>query len=145
MDAADREPPPALTGLLETALYVADLDRSRDFYQRVFGFDALRQDHRFCALSAGGREVLLLFRLSASDQPSRTPGGTIPAHGGQGRLHLAFAIPADALAEWEARLARLHVAVESRVRASRGGTSLYFRDPDDHLVELATPGLWATY
>jgi hypothetical protein len=28
---------------------------------------------------------------------------------------------------------------------ARGGTSLYFRDPDDHFVELATPGLWSIY
>jgi len=34
-------------------------------------------------------------------------------------------------------------SVESRVRAERGATCLYLRDPDGHLVELATPGLWA--
>ena len=27
----------------------------------------------------------------------------------------------------------------------RGGTSLYFNDPDGNVVELATPGLWANY
>jgi catechol 2,3-dioxygenase-like lactoylglutathione lyase family enzyme len=27
----------------------------------------------------------------------------------------------------------------------RGGRSVYFRDPDGHSVELATPGLWETY
>jgi len=27
----------------------------------------------------------------------------------------------------------------------RGGHSIYFRDPDGHLLELATPGLWAIY
>ena len=26
-----------------------------------------------------------------------------------------------------------------------GGTSLYFRDPDGHSVEIATPGVWETY
>ncbi len=26
-----------------------------------------------------------------------------------------------------------------------GGTSLYFRDPDGHLLELVTPGIWSIY
>ncbi|MDF2970539.1 MAG: glyoxalase, partial [Microvirga sp.] len=37
------------------------------------------------------------------------------------------------------------IPIESRVTWPRGGTSLYFRDPDGHVLELATPGLWATY
>ena len=36
----------------------------------------------------------------------------------------------------------LGIAVEGRTTWSRGGISIYFRDPDGHLVELATPGLW---
>jgi catechol 2,3-dioxygenase-like lactoylglutathione lyase family enzyme len=35
--------------------------------------------------------------------------------------------------------------VESRVTWLRGGTSLYFRDPDGHSLEVATPGLWPNY
>jgi catechol 2,3-dioxygenase-like lactoylglutathione lyase family enzyme len=34
---------------------------------------------------------------------------------------------------------------EGACHEMRGGTSLYFRDPDGHLVELATPGLWSIY
>jgi hypothetical protein len=28
---------------------------------------------------------------------------------------------------------------------ARGGRSLFFRDPDNHLLELMTPGNWTTY
>ena len=52
---------------------------------------------------------------------------------------------ADELAEWEARLAAHGIAIEGRTKWSRGGESIYFRDPDGHLLELATPGLWAIY
>ena len=34
------------------------------------------------------------------------------------------------------------IAIESRVDWPQGGASLYFRDPDRLLVELATPGIW---
>ena len=37
------------------------------------------------------------------------------------------------------------VAIEGRNDWSRGGRSIYFRDPDRHLLELATPGLWSVY
>ena len=133
---------PGLTGILETALYVADLDASRRFYERLFELTALDRDERFCAYELPGRQVLLLFRRGATAEPVKLPTGVIPSHDGSGRLHVAFSIAAEALPEWEARLAGEGVALESRVRWPRGGTSLYFRDPDGHLVELATPGLW---
>jgi hypothetical protein len=37
------------------------------------------------------------------------------------------------------------VKIEGVVRWKRGGTSLFFRDLDDHLIELITPGLWSFY
>ena len=58
---------------------------------------------------------------------------------------MAFAIAADALGEWEQHLARHGIAIEGRTDWPRGGRSIYFRDPDRHLLELATPGLWAIY
>jgi catechol 2,3-dioxygenase-like lactoylglutathione lyase family enzyme len=136
---------PALQGVLETSLYVSDLERSREFYTRLFDFPILIQDDRFCALGVCGRQVLLLFRKEASVQPLTTRGGTIPPHGGDGQLHLAFAIGRDEFDAWERRLSTQEMQVESRVAWNRGGKSLYFRDPDGHLVELATPGVWAIY
>ena len=136
---------PPVTGILESSLYVASLERAREFYQSLFGFEQLFRDERLCALSVGDRNVLLLFAKGASAHENTVPGGTIPGHGGDGRLHVAFSIPADALRAWEERLAGRDIAVEGRVEAPRGGTSLYIRDPDGHLVEIATPGLWTIY
>jgi catechol 2,3-dioxygenase-like lactoylglutathione lyase family enzyme len=58
---------------------------------------------------------------------------------------VAFAVSAEDLPAWEERLVERGVAIEGRTRWQRGGESIYFRDPDGHLLELATPGLWATY
>ena len=60
-------------------------------------------------------------------------------------LFLAFAVSAQELEPWERWLEQHHVVIESRVRWERGGQSIYFRDPDGHLLELVTPGCWAIY
>lgn len=103
------------------------------------------QDDRLVALDAGQGTVLLLFREKASLSGAMLPNGHIPPHDGAGPVHLALAIPADELSSWETHLAAAGVVIESRVHWDRGGTSLYFRDPDGHSVELATPGVWPTY
>ncbi len=136
---------PSLSGVLETALYVEDLERSIRFYKTIFGFETLQGDERFCALSVNGRQVLLLFRKGGTTAPVETPGGTIPPHDGDGHLHFAFSIAASERKKWEDWLSEKGVPVESRVLWPRGGQSFYFRDPDGHLVELATPGLWSIY
>jgi catechol 2,3-dioxygenase-like lactoylglutathione lyase family enzyme len=136
---------PTLNAVLETALYVDDLAHAKDFYESRMGLSLLRADNRMCAFDVGGRNVLLLFHRGASAQTTTVPGGTIPPHDGQGPLHIAFAIAADELSAWEEKLEKAGIAIEGRTTWQRGGTSLYFRDPDGHLLELATPGLWQTY
>ena len=136
---------PKLNALLETALYVADLERSVAFYKKIFEFETLSSSQRLCALNISNRQVLLLFLKGASTVATVTSGGIIPPTDGDGQLHLAFAITADELEKWESWLAENDVQVESEVKWERGGTSLYFRDPDKHLLELVTPGLWRIY
>jgi catechol 2,3-dioxygenase-like lactoylglutathione lyase family enzyme len=136
---------PALSGILETALHVADLERSARFYEEVMGLERLEGDARFRAYSVAGRDVLLLFRQGGTLEPLELPGGVIPPHDGSGRLHLAFAVEAVELPAWEERLKLHGVAIESRVRWPRGGVSLFFRDPNENLLELATRGTWAIY
>jgi catechol 2,3-dioxygenase-like lactoylglutathione lyase family enzyme len=131
-----------VVGILETALYVSDLQRSRAFYENVMGFECFLHDERMCALGVPGRGVLLLFRRHGSAEPSHVPWGTIPPHDGAGTLHLAFAIGANDIPAWQAHLKTEGIVIESQITWPRGGTSLYFRDPDNHSVEVATPGLW---
>ncbi|HTH99695.1 MAG TPA: VOC family protein [Acidisoma sp.] len=134
--------PPSVSRFLECALYVADLDCAQVFYERVFGFAVMFRDPRMAALDVPGRQALLLFRIGASDLPSETPFGIVPGHGARGVQHLCFAIPPEGIPDWEAHLAGLAIPIESRVHWAGGGTSLYFRDPDGHSLEVATPGLW---
>lgn len=136
---------PAITRVLETALYVDDVPRVVAFYRDVLGLRALDEGARLVPMDAGQGTVLLIFRSGATLTPADTPGGRIPPHDGHGPAHVAFAVSAEALPEWERRLAEHGVLIESRVQWPRGGHSIYFRDPAGHSVELATPGTWATY
>ena len=138
-------PTPSIERILETALYVDDQQAARRFYVDLLGCTPLLEIPRMLALDVAGRSVLLLFQRGATLEPLASEGGVIPPHGGVGQQHLAFAIPADAIDAWTARLEKAGVAIESQVRWARGGTSLYVRDPDGHSVELATPGVWRTY
>jgi catechol 2,3-dioxygenase-like lactoylglutathione lyase family enzyme len=142
----------SVSRLLETALYVDDVARSCEFYQRVLGLRPLSgvttkegATRAFQPLNVPGGQVLLLFLKGSTTTTAVLPGGTIPPHDGNGRLHLAFAISGDDLDAWRKCLQSHGVSIEGEVKWPRGGTSLYFRDPDGHLVELATPGLWSTY
>jgi catechol 2,3-dioxygenase-like lactoylglutathione lyase family enzyme len=130
---------PKTDGILESSLYVSDVPRSVRFYQETFGFSVISEfGERGCAMHAGTRQVLLLFKKGAS-RAIASP------HGGDGELHLAFAIPSDELRNWESLLQERGIAVEEKRRWESGGWSLYFRDPDRHLLELATPGTWSVY
>ena len=138
---------PKLDGILETAIHTEDMARSRAFYEGVLGLALINNDNRLTAYAVAGRDVLLVFRKGTTGQTVALPSGTIPGHGGDGALHVAFAIGKEELDRWEAHLASRGVVIEARndYDWERGGRRIYFRDPDGHLLELATPGLWSVY
>ena len=136
---------PPITRVLETALYVDDVAGIVAFYRDVLGLHPLDEGSRLVPMHAGGGTVVLIFKRGATIDGLETPGGRIPPHDGTGPVHLAFAVPAESLAEWERRLVEHGVAIESHVQWPRGGRSIYFRDPAGHSVELATPGTWDVY
>jgi catechol 2,3-dioxygenase-like lactoylglutathione lyase family enzyme len=131
--------PPLSKGILESSLYVDDIARSIRFYQDIFGFFVIKDfRERGCALHDGNRRVLLLFKKGAS-RDIQSP------HDGDGELHIAFAIDASELNNWESWLQQKGIAIEEKRTWEQGGQSLYFRDPDRHLLEVVTPGTWSVY
>src|SRR6476620_9587826 len=100
--------PPRVNGILETSLYVESAARSAEFYQRVFGFEVISLDPverlddatRLCALRAGDRDVLLLFKKEATASTDFT-----------GSIHMALGIARLDLAAWEEWLAEQGIPI----------------------------------
>src|SRR5580658_6582598 len=131
---------PHVNGILETSLYVESAARLAEFYHRVFGFEPLEcgeplnDETRLCPMRAGDRSVLLLFKRGAT-----------PDTAASGAIHIAFGIARSDLTIWERWLGEQGISIEVRKTWKYGGEALYFRDPDGHLLEVVTPGVWSIY
>jgi catechol 2,3-dioxygenase-like lactoylglutathione lyase family enzyme len=136
-------PPPPLTAILETALYVDDLVKAREFYCDVLGLEVLTEvegRHVFFRLQ---NSMLLLFDPIVSGEASDAPPSPqVPPHGASGSGHLCFAVNRDALGAWRDALAGSGVKIETEVNWPNGARSIYFRDPSGNSLEMAEPGLW---
>jgi catechol 2,3-dioxygenase-like lactoylglutathione lyase family enzyme len=133
---------PGVVGILETSLYVANVQSSVTFYQSLFDFPVLLNLERIASLRVNEGQVLLLFKQGASTGSMTSSEGTLPPHDGTGQNHMAFSIPKADFDDWQTRLGAHNIAIESIINWDSGSRSLYFRDPDGHLLELATPGIW---
>lgn len=122
--------------VLETCLYVSDLQQAEAFYVGVLGFAVQgRVPGRHLFLYAGDA-MLLLF----DPEVSATSGST-PPHAGTSGAHVCFEIDPTEQASWQDRLAKAGVSV-TRYRWGERGESLYFHDPSGNLLELAPAGIW---
>lgn len=137
---------PPINGVIESVLYADDLLRGAAFYRDIMGLKRIAGDsERFQVFASGAGQVLILFKRGGTLEPTQVTGGTIPPHDGKGPHHIAFAISDADYDPWRKHLEQSSVAIESETRWPRGGRSLYFRDRDNHLLELVTPGIWSVY
>jgi catechol 2,3-dioxygenase-like lactoylglutathione lyase family enzyme len=133
-------PPKAI---LETSLYVADVERAVVFYQDVLGLRKIDDGYfaggRGAALQVGsGPSVLLLFRADLT-----RAGGILPPHGARGAGHIAFRVEQEELPSWRERLQKHGVSIEKEFSFDNKPPSIYFRDPDQNLLELAVASIWS--
>ena len=128
--------PPRITGILETVLYVADVDRAERFYRDVMGLTQIGKEpgrHVFFRVGSG---VLLLFRAQTTRQ-----SGSLPPHGADGEIHVCFTTSPAEYEVWKRRIQKHGIAILQETEWAQG-RSFYFRDPDGNLLELANADIW---
>jgi catechol 2,3-dioxygenase-like lactoylglutathione lyase family enzyme len=127
-----------IQAIIETAIYVDDLDGAEVFYRDVLDLPVVgKEQGRQVFFRVGSSNVLLVFLAKTT-----LKGEHLPAHGAKGPGHFALGIEAGDLNAWRQKLTQKGVSIEKEVEWPRGGKSIYLRDPAGNLVELVTPGIW---
>jgi catechol 2,3-dioxygenase-like lactoylglutathione lyase family enzyme len=137
------------SAILESALYVTDLDAAETFYREVLGLEVIAKAEGRHIFFRCGVGVLLLFNADATRHPPAPDAKLpVPPHGAVGQGHLCFAATAEEIVRWKAHLEALKIALEadfewpSSGKSSGGGRSIYFRDPSGNSLEFAEPRIW---
>jgi catechol 2,3-dioxygenase-like lactoylglutathione lyase family enzyme len=119
-------------------LVVADQDRSRDFYQSVFGATVARERDPVILKLANSWIILNVGGGPTDDKPAVTLAPPADPSQASAFLNIRVADIAQAYAQWSARGA--HFLTEPKVHASeiRG----FIRDPDGHLIEVGQTTAW---
>lgn len=131
------------SAILESALYVTDLDAAEAFYRDVLGLEKIAKVDGRHVFFRCGEGVLLLFNAEAT-RPAPPPDAKLPVppHGTVGQGHLCFAATAEEIDGWRVALTRRGIAVEADFEWPQGGRSIYFRDPSGNSIEFAEPRIW---
>ena len=121
----------------ETCLYVSDLARTKAFYHNLLQFKIIGEVPGRHVFFRVGSSVLLCFIAEASLKP-----GKLPPHFGAGQLHLAFEVSQVNYEKNKATIAEAGITIEQEYDWGNGYLSFYFRDPDNHLLEVVMEGMW---
>jgi len=124
--------------VLETCLYVDDLDVAQQFYADVVGLEFVSRRAGRHVFFRCGHGMLLIFAPAASNAAD----SDLPRHGAIGAGHVAFAIADTDLDAWRDWLVQHNVTIEQEVEWPAGRRSAYFRDPAGNLLEVVSPRLW---
>lgn len=130
------------SGVLEAAVYAADLDAADRFYGGVLGLERLQRAGQRHVFFRVGRTVLLVFNPDETQKAPRNPALPVPPHGARGPGHVCLAASAAEIEIWKSRLIAAGVPIEADFRWPNGARSLYVRDPAGNSVEFAEPRLW---
>ena len=130
----------SVSEVLESVLYVSDLQVAEEFYTDVLGLTSYSKlEGRHVFFRCGDRMVLL-FNAEATAVSAGGPKDA-PTHGAEGEGHLAFAAMDREIDQWKQHLVENGVEIEQEIQTG-GGRSIYFRDPSQNCLEIASPRIW---
>ncbi len=131
-----------IDGILETALYVDDLNAAEAFYGELLGLErVLRAGDRHVFYRCGPG-ILLIFNRTETLKPPPADALPVPPHGTTGPGHVCFRLDGPAIDRMVEKLNKAGIVIESDFRWPTGARSLYFRDPAGNSLECAEPRLW---
>ncbi|MDD4659013.1 MAG: VOC family protein [Eubacteriales bacterium] len=114
-----------IKGLNHITFAVADIDRATEFYTQILGARLLVKGEKAVYMDLAG--IWLALNLEPETKAAET------------YTHIAFSVAEGDLDTYRRRLQERGIELRpDRSRNPREGQSLYFRDPDGHLLELHT-------
>lgn len=128
--------------VLESALYVTDLDEAERFYGSILGLPVIGRVEGRHVFFRCGDGVVLLFDAEATRKPATNPAMPVPSHGCHGEGHLCFRAVGAEIDRWREHLEASGVTIEADFRWPNGARSIYFRDPSGNSLEFAEPSIW---
>lgn len=161
MASAPARPSPP-SHVLETCLYVRDMNQSLAFYINVLGLQPQIKSSRLTMFPLGNT-TLILFQLGMTASDSVSESGIVPGHGpdeqtlialteendkpdsDSRRLHMHYCLAVSSREEvevWEEYLKSMEVKLRGSMNWQKGGKSVYFEDPDGHIGEIGSRGIW---
>ena len=135
----DSEFPAPQSGFVVTHfLVVSDQDRSREFYQSVFGATVVLERDPVILKIANSWLILNVGGGPTDDKPTVTLAPPADPDRASAFLNLRVADIAAAYAEWSAKGAEFLTEPKDHGREIRA----FIRDPDGHLIEVSQTTVW---
>jgi lactoylglutathione lyase len=116
-----------------TTVFVRDLQKSADFYEKVIGLERIPEPFH------DGRHIW--YRIGPHDQLHVVSGATAPA---DHNVEVHFAFRVASVSDFRAHLDKLGISYRKSVREEDKGIStradgvhqMYFQDPDGYWIEV---------
>ncbi len=125
------------TQIKETCLYSTDLKRAEEFYAHILGLEKIVSVENRHVFFRAGSSVLLIFNPDVTKHET-----SVPPHFGSGQLHIAFEVAREDYVSTKEKILAKGVTIEHEHDWPGGYKSFYFRDTDNHCIEIVEAGMW---